>query len=162
MDQTHLHLLITHLPIVGALLGAGVLAFGLWKKSLTTTTAAHGVLVLAALGAGVAYLTGEGAAETVEHLPGVLESRIERHEDFAVYALVGLLTLGVVALAGLVLNARQSAFSAPVAKLTLALALIGFGLVGWTGYLGGQIRHTELNGAAAPNSGEKTAADADD
>ena len=83
MDQTHLHLLITHLPIFGALLGALVLAFGLWKNSSTTITAAYGVLVLAAIGAGVAYLTGEGAAQTVEHLPGVLESRIERHEDFA-------------------------------------------------------------------------------
>ena len=97
-------MLITHLPIFGALLGALVLAFGLWNTSSTTITAAYGVLVLAAIGAGVAYLTGEGAAQTVEHLPGVLESRIKRHEDFAVYALASLLTLGVVALAGLVLN----------------------------------------------------------
>ena len=149
MDQTHLHLLITHLPIFGALLGALVLAFGLWKTSSTTITAAYGVLVLAAIGAGVAYLTGEGAAQTVEHLPGVLESRIERHEDFAVYALANLLTMSVVALAGLVLNARQAAISNSVAKLTLLLALVSFGLASYTGYLGGQIRHTELNGAAA-------------
>ena len=86
MSQTHIHLLITHLPIFGALLGALVLAFGLWKNSSSTITAAYGVLVLAAIGAGVAYLTGEGAEEAVEHLPGVLESRIEPHEDFAVYA----------------------------------------------------------------------------
>ena len=149
MDQTHVHLLITHLPIFGALLGALVLAFGLWKNSASTITAAYGVLVLAALGAGVAYLTGEGAAETVEKLPGVLESRIERHEDFAVYALISLLTLGGAALIGLVLNARQAAARTLVAKLTLLLALVSFGLVGWTGYLGGQIRHTELNGAFA-------------
>lgn len=161
MDQTHLHLLITHLPIFGALLGALVLAFGLWKKDSTTITAAYGVLVLAASGAGVAYLTGEGAAETVEHLPGVLESRIERHEDFAVYALISLLTLGGAALVGLVLNARQSSFSNSAAKLTLLLALVSFGLVAWTGYLGGQIRHTELNGTAAAAGGEKTAGDDD-
>ena len=161
MDQTHLHLLITHLPIFGALLGALVLAFGLWKNSSTTITAAYGVLVLAAIGAGVAYLTGEGAAQTVEHLPGVLESRIQRHEDFAVYALASLLTLGVVALAGLVLNARQAAISNSVAKLTLLLALVSFGLASYTGYLGGQIRHTELNGAAGPGGGQKTAGDND-
>lgn len=58
MDQTHLHLLITHLPFFGALLGALVLAFGLWKTSSTTITTAYGVLVLAAIGAGVACLTG--------------------------------------------------------------------------------------------------------
>lgn len=79
----------------------------------------------------------------------MLESCIERHEDFAVYALANLLTMSVVALAGLVLNARQAAISNSVAKLTLLLALVSFGLASYTGYLGGQIRHTELNGAAA-------------
>ena len=161
MAQTHIHLLITRLPIFGALLEALVLAFGLWKNSPATITAGYGVLVLAALGAGVAYLTGEGAAETVEHLPGVRESRIGQHEDFALYALVSLLALGAVALAGLVLSTRQAAVSNVVAKLTLLLALVGFGLAGWTGYLGGQIRHTELNGAAGPGGGQKTAGDND-
>ena len=69
--------------------------------------------------------------------------------------------MGVAALVGLVLNARQSSFSNSVARLTLLLALVSFGLVGWTGYLGGQIRHTELNGAAAPAGGEKAADDKD-
>lgn len=149
MDQVHLHLLINHLPIIGSLLGALVLAFGLWRKSEPTVVAAYGVLVLAALGAGVAQLTGEGAEEAVEHLPGVLESRIGRHEEFAEYALVALLAMGALAVGGLVLSARQSAHSPRMAVLVLLAALAGFGLVGWTGYLGGQIRHTELNGGAA-------------
>lgn len=162
MDQTHIHLMITHLPIFGALLGALVLAFGLWKKSPATISAAYGVLVLSAIGAGISYLTGEGAEEAVEHLPGVLESRIEQHEDFALYALISLLALGVVALTGLVLNARQASFSNTVARLTLLLALVSFGLVGYTGYLGGQIRHTELNGAAGATGSNGESAGDDD
>ena len=47
------------------------------------------------------------------------------------------------------MNARQAAISQSVAKLTLLLALVSFGLASYTGYLGGQIRHPELNGAAA-------------
>ena len=47
------------------------------------------------------------------------------------------------------LNARQAAISNSVAKLTPLLALVSFGLASYTGYLGGQIRHTELIGAAA-------------
>lgn len=123
--------------------------------------AAYGLLVLAAFGAGVAYLTGEGAAKTVEHLPGVLESRIERHEDFAVYALVALLTLGAVALAGFVLSARRSSLSPRMAALVLLVALVSFGLVGWTGYLGGQIRHTELNGGVTAGGGNKASGNDD-
>ena len=164
MDQVHLHLLINHLPIIGSLLGALVLAFGLWRKSEPTVVAAYGVLVLAALGAGVAQLTGEGAEEAVEHLPGVLESRIGRHEEFAEYALVALLAMGALAVGGLVLSARRSAHSPRMAVLVLLAALVGFGLVGWTGYLGGQIRHTELNaGAAGGNeAGGAEAAGGDD
>lgn len=105
MNKTHLHLLTTHLPIFGALLGALVQAFGLWRSSPPTVTAAYEVL--AAL----------GAAETVEHLPSVLESRIECHEDFAVYALISLLALGAAALAGLVLNARQTALAGATATV---------------------------------------------
>ena len=33
MDQTHIHLLITHLPIFGSLLGTLVLGYGIWKKT---------------------------------------------------------------------------------------------------------------------------------
>ncbi len=37
----------------------------------------------------------------------------------------------------------------------MAIALLSFGMVARTGYLGGQIRHTELNpGGAAPAGGE--------
>ena len=32
MNQTHIHLLITHLPIFGSILGGFVLAYGLWTK----------------------------------------------------------------------------------------------------------------------------------
>ncbi|XHR97183.1 hypothetical protein ACFJIV_11335 [Mucilaginibacter sp. UC70_90] len=32
MNQTHIHLLITHLPIVGTALGAFVLTHGIWKN----------------------------------------------------------------------------------------------------------------------------------
>ncbi|WP_310394199.1 hypothetical protein [Hymenobacter sp.] len=159
MDQVHLHLLINHLPIIGSLLGALVLTFGLWRKSEPTVVAAYGVLMLAALGAGVAQLTGEGAEEAVEHLPGVLESRIERHEEFSEFALVALLAMGALALGGLVLSARRSAHSPRMAALVLLAALVGFGLVGWTGYLGGQIRHTELNSGAANGGNEAAGAE---
>ena len=72
MNQTHLHLLITHLPIFGSILGGLVLAHGIWTKSNQTKIAAYNVLIISSIGAVVAYLTGEGAEETVEKIPGVM------------------------------------------------------------------------------------------
>jgi uncharacterized membrane protein len=43
---------------------------------------------------------------------------------------------------------KQSIFMRPVAIIILLVSLVSFMLVARTGYLGGQIRHTEMNGAA--------------
>lgn len=153
MDQTHIHLLITHLPIFGSLLGTLVLGYGMWKKSDTTQLASYYLLVISALGAGVAYLTGEGAEERVEDIQGVSENVIEQHTDFAVYSLIALIIVGVFSLIGIYFKSAKNTFAKPVATVTLFLALISFGLVARTGYLGGQIRHTEIaSGSAQTNS----------
>lgn len=145
MNQTHLHLLITHLPIFGSILGGVVLAYGLWTKSNQTKIAAYILLIISSIGAGISYLTGEAAEETVEKIQGVAKEMIEQHEDFSVFALIALIVLGVVSLIGLFLTLRKSSLIRTVALVTLFISLISFGLVVWTGYLGGQIRHTELN-----------------
>jgi hypothetical protein len=95
MNQTHLHLLINHLPIIGSILGGIVLAHAIWNKSELTKIAAYNVLIISSLGAIVAYVTGEEAEETIENIAGVMENTIKIHEDFAVYALIALIALGI-------------------------------------------------------------------
>jgi len=155
MDQTHLHLLITHLPIFGSLLGTFVLGYAIWKKSDSTTLAAYYMLVISAIGAAIAYLTGDGAEETVENIQGVSETVIEQHADFAVFAIIGLSIVGVFSLIGSYFVHTKSAFAKTIATATLFLALISFGLVARAGYLGGQIRHTEIVSGVVQNGGEQ-------
>lgn len=152
MDQVHIHLLITHLPIFGSILGGLVLAHGIWTKSDQTKIAAYNVLVISSIGAVIAYMTGEGAEEAVEDIQGVAKSMIEQHEDFAMFALVGLIAVGVVSIIGLYFTIKKSSLANMIATLTLVLSLISFGLVARTGYLGGQIRHTEI-GTTSPAQG---------
>ena len=144
MNQAHIHLLITHLPIFGSMLGAFVLAYGLVVKSDQTKIAAYYIFILAAIGAGIAYLTGEAAEETVENIQGISKNLIESHEDFARFALISGLILGVMSIGGIFLTLSKPALTKTVARITLLLSLISFGLVARTGYLGGQIRHTEI------------------
>lgn len=152
MDQTHLHLLITHLPIFGSILGGLVLAHGLWTKSNQTKMAAYNLFIISSIGAGIAYLTGEAAEERVENIQGVVEATIKQHEEFALFALVSLIVLGVGSIIGLFLTLRKSKLITTTAFVILAISLISFGLVARTGYLGGQIRHTEINSSNNPNS----------
>jgi uncharacterized membrane protein len=144
MNQTHIHLLITHLPIIGAVLGAFVLLHGIWRKSNSTLIAAYNILIISAIGAVIAYATGEGAEETVEHLQGISKNVIEEHAESALTSLIGLIVIGVIAVAGLYVTLKNTSLTRPLALLALAASLIGFGLIARTGYLGGQIRHTEI------------------
>jgi uncharacterized membrane protein len=127
----------------------------MWKKSDTTMLASYYILVISALGAVIAYLTGEAAEETVENIQGVSENIIEQHADFATYALVGLIVVGIASLLGVYFKITKSTFIKPVATMTLFLALISFGLVARTGYLGGQIRHTEIASGTSQTGGEQ-------
>ena len=162
MNQTHLHLLITHLPIFGSLLGTLVLGFAIWKKSNTTKLAAYYMLVISTVGAIIAYLTGEGAEETVENIQGVSENIIDKHADFAIYALIGLSVVGVFSLIGIYSIHNKSPFTKTISTATLFLALISFGLVARTGYLGGQIRHTEIATGSLQNNAEQGGAQEED
>ncbi|WDF80674.1 hypothetical protein PQ469_11725 [Mucilaginibacter sp. KACC 22773] len=144
MNQTHIHLLITHLPIIGAALGALVLIHGIWRKSNSTLIAAYNVLILSAIGAGIAYATGEGAEETVEHLQGISKNLIEEHAESALTSLAGLIVIGMMAVTGLFITIKSTSLTRPFALFAVGASLIGFGLIARTGYLGGQIRHTEI------------------
>ncbi len=147
-------LTIYNLPIFGSILGGFVLAHGLWTKSNQTKIAAYYLFIISAIGAGIAYLTGEGAEETVENIQGVLEASIKTHEEFALFALfalISLIVLGVSSILGLFLTLIKSELTRTVAFIILFISLISFGLVARTGYLGGQIRHTEINSTNIPN-----------
>ncbi len=153
MNQPHIHLLITHLPIFGSILGSFVLGYGLWSKSEQTKIAAYYVLIISSVGACVAYYTGEGTEEIVEKIPGVLAATIKTHETFALYALISLMILGFASVVGLYLTFKQTLSTRATGLVILLLALISFGLVARTGYLGGQIRHTEITeGVKAPST----------
>ena len=148
MNQTHIHLLINHLPIFGSILGGLVLGHGILTKSFQTKMAAYNVLVISSIAAVITYLTGEAAEETVENIQGISKSMLEQHEDASVYALVSLIILGVASLAGLYFTSKKSPFTRGLAWVTLFISLVSFSIIMRTGYLGGQIRHTEVNSTA--------------
>jgi len=147
MDQTHIHLLINHFPIFGSLIGGFVLLHGLLTKSDQTKIAAYYVLIFSSIGAVIAYLTGEAAEETVENIQGISKVMLDQHEDASVFALVALIALGVSATISVFLTLKKSIYIRKLAIVTILIAGISFGIIARTGYLGGQIRHTELNAA---------------
>jgi ABC-type thiamin/hydroxymethylpyrimidine transport system permease subunit len=146
MDSAHLHLMLTHVPVIGSLLGSGILAWGLVRKQPEVVRIALGVFVVSSVVALPVYFSGEGAEDIVERLPGVAESIIEQHEDLAKLALGLILGLGGASVASLLWQWRQKALSPLIVTALLAFSLLNDGILAQTAHLGGQIRHSEIRG----------------
>jgi len=131
------------------MIGAFVLLYGIWSSSIQTKIASYLVLIISSLGAIVSYLTGEAAEETVEEIQGITKTIIEQHADFAVFAIIRLSVLGAMSIIGLILVSLKSSYEKAVSTLILLIALVSFAIVARTGYLGGQIRHTEISSVNA-------------
>jgi hypothetical protein len=155
MNAPHWHLLLNHIPVLGTAFGVGLLAFALWRKSEELKRAAFCALVIVALLAVPAYLTGEPAEGMVTGLPGVSKTHIESHEEVATIAFVGVLVLGVGALAGLVCFRRGNAVPGWFGYSILAALLVVGGLMAWTANLGSQVRHTEIRGAPVASASDR-------
>lgn len=120
-----------------------LLVFALYRPSDDARIVSLAALVLVALVALPVYFTGDAIEDRVEKLPGVSEAVIDRHKDAAGVALAGAEVLGAIGVAGLVLVVRL-AMPGWFIPATLALTIVGGGLMAWTANVGGQIRHTEI------------------
>lgn len=163
MDSTHLHLILNHFPIIGTLLGAGVMAFGYLTKSEATKKAALWNWFIMALLTIPLFLTGEPAEERIEGIAGVSEVLIEAHEEAAELALWFMEGLGLLSLITLFAGSKNESIKKMLVGSAFALSLVTFGLMARTGYLGGQIRHTEIRSdATAQATLENGGGEADD
>ena len=144
MNGAHLHLIVTHLPVLGLGFGTVLLGIGLWRRSRVMQQTALSVLMLAGLAAGVAFLTGEGAEEAIEGTLTGGEGYLERHEAAGLVGLIAAGLAGVMALIVLGLARRGRPVSRGLATANLIVALFGSGVLAWVANLGGQIGHPEI------------------
>ena len=101
MNDAHLHLVVNHFPIIGTILGVGILIAGIILKNNSTKNVAYALFIVAAIFAAFSMYTGEGAEELVEDMPSVGKKIIHEHEEIAEKLALVLYFLGVVALVGI-------------------------------------------------------------
>lgn len=148
MNDAHFHLVVNHLPIVGVLIGFLVLLAGLIMKKPQIKNTALGIFIFSALTAAVAFLTGEGAEEIVENLPGISETLIHQHEEYAELFLTMMLILGGVSLITLFLQYKKMPFSKYGFIAVLLLSMVSIGVAKYVGTSGGEITHIEIRSDA--------------
>jgi hypothetical protein len=152
MSGVHIHLLVNHAPILGALFALALLAASfVWAPDTLRRTALV-VLVGVGLAGAAANYSGEPAEDAIRGFPGVQRALIHDHEEMGEVSFYAAAALGVLAL-GALLRWRRAPVP-PVAALgALAGAAVVSGMMAYTGLLGGRVRHSEVRSGA-------TAADA--
>lgn len=189
MDTAYLHLITNHIPIIGIPFALVLLIAGIWLKS--DEIKAFGLLAFAILGVltlGV-YLLGQGGEDFVEDLAGVSHDAIEDHEKMGLISLISVGITAILSLSGLIFYKgfsllrrkekdesiasgetageevevkRNSIFPKWLIFAVLLLALLSTGILGYTGKLGGKIRHTEFYGGATDTNTESDTEEKDE
>jgi hypothetical protein len=139
-------LLLNHIPIIGAIIGLGLLTVSVAAKSDDLQRAGLMVLAAIALLSLPAFFSGVGAQGAIRKDTGILASLIERHEGSAILALFFMEVTGALALVGL--WRRNRLFKAKPSSLSVTAILffsaVTAGLMARVGSTGGDIRHPEI------------------
>ncbi|MEP7235413.1 MAG: hypothetical protein ABI778_08975 [Ignavibacteriota bacterium] len=146
LDPTHVHLMITHLSIFGPILGALVLIFGMITKSHQTKIAALLLFFVTSLSSFIIDYSGEAASRVVKNIPEISRAAVKEHHLAAQFGLLSLYILGATSLLALIyIWAKKPEKTKLISWLILIISLWSFSVTARTGYLGGKIRHTELD-----------------
>jgi hypothetical protein len=146
MNFADIHLLLNHFPIIGTLVGLGLLLISLVGKNQDLRRASLIIFSVMALLAILVFFSGTGAQGAIKKLPGVSDAMIERHQGAAMLALLFMELTGAFALVALW---KSQGMSHPARwnwtlSAVLLFSIVTAGLMARVGTTGGDIRHPEI------------------
>jgi hypothetical protein len=173
LTPAHLHLLVNHLPVEGSIFATLLLIYAMIRNNAELKRTSLILLVIVGVTAFVADTTGGGAARVVRKIPGTERAAISEHAKAADFAKIMSGITALVALGGLIAawsrkervqvvstNGNETIardyvryHKAPhtaVVVLCLLLSLVSVSVLARVAYLGGKIRHPEINAGFQP------------
>ncbi len=142
LNPAHWHLLVNHLPIIGSIIGLFILGYGIISKTEVVIKMSYWLFIVLAVFAVIAKQTGEQAEEFIMNAKLADGAIIEPHAQAADFAQWAMIILGLISIAALFINRLKTLKIMPI--IILIIALVAAGLMGWTGFLGGEIMHKEI------------------
>jgi hypothetical protein len=147
MNWAHVHLMLTHIPVIGVGTILSFLLVGMIRGSREIEWASLQLFVALALVSIVVYLSGSPANHQVRDLPGFSRSVIHRHSTAADFAFWSPEVLGALSLGALYRFRNSAAVPSGVIIALLVFCFVVMLQMGWTANLGGKIRHPEIGAA---------------
>jgi hypothetical protein len=159
VNLAHLHLVMNHVPTVGAVAALGLLLLALIRRNDPLKHAALELLFVVAVLTLPVYVSGVAANSEVRELPEISAEAVRMHHDAALIGFALTEFAGFIGWVALWQSRRRSpspalGASRPAPGLMAAvmvLLVLAVAVMGRAANLGGEIRHPEIRtGGAAP------------
>jgi uncharacterized membrane protein len=154
MNLAHIHLLLNHFPTIGFGIALAIFLVALVGKNEDLNRTSLVIFFLIAAIAIPTYLSGSAALETLCSgpergcPPGVSKATVFAHEDAALLAFAAMEVAGFMAWLGLWKLRMRSRLLRSSFPGVLIVSLVTFVLMSRAAYIGGEIRHPEIESAA--------------
>jgi uncharacterized membrane protein YphA (DoxX/SURF4 family) len=148
MTAAHWHLILNHLPIIGTTLCTFLLIAGLLLKNEQLKIIALALIIIMSVFGFIVHETGEKAERQLKNDATINQAMLEEHEEAAKPAFIVHNIAGLLSITGLLLYKRKKKAFNIIAVVIVALSLSAAGFMSYAGYLGGKIKHGELNSEA--------------
>jgi hypothetical protein len=153
----YIHVVLNHLPIYGTILGATALAISLLLRSRTAQVTALILTLIAGVSSYPVFVTGQRAYKTIRSISDDAGSDwLDEHMDRAEKTIGAFYFLAVLAIASLIVPIKWPKSAAPLAGLTLIVAILCSGMAIYVAQAGGPIRHPEFRPSESPAPSQET------
>jgi hypothetical protein len=154
VNLAHLHLLLNHVPTVGAIVALGLLIVAFIRRDEPLKLVGLEVLFAIAVLTLPVYMTGVAAFQKLRNQPGISDTAIRLHQDVALFGFTWMEFAGFIGWVALWQARRRGRAAAGMVAAATALTIVALVVMGRAANLGGDIRHPEIRtdlstGAAA-------------
>lgn len=144
MNGAQLHLALNHFPVILSFTSLLVLIWGKTSKSPDIKKVGLALVILSAVFAGIAFLTGEPAEGILEKLPIFSKDLVHEHEEAGEAALIVSIIAGLAGLGAVWLTKKKHKLAESIYFICFVLVLMSTAAFFRTAHLGGLIRHEEI------------------
>jgi len=155
VNLAHLHLLLNHVPTVGAVVALGLLLVAFVRRDEPLQRAGLEVLFVIAVLTLPVYMSGVAAHQKLRNRPDISDTTTRVHQDAALAGFTVTEFAGFIAWVALWQSRRHGRAARGLVPAVTLLSIVALALMARAATLGGEIRHPEIRtgvsaGAAAP------------
>jgi hypothetical protein len=152
VNIAHLHLLLNHVPTVGAVVALGLLIVAFVRRDEPLKLAGLEVLFAIAVLTLPVYMSGVAAHQKLKNQPGISDDAMRVHQDAALDGFMVTEFAGFVAWIALWQSRRRGRATPGLVPAATVLAILALVIMGRAATLGGDIRHPEIRANASAAS----------